>query len=468
MILNTDKYATYFPDAHRPAIEHYANTHPFYSASSNFGITLNDDAIQEYKEDIYRFARAAGIGKQTARIEVMRAVAAWERHVGLGNGLLLFEDEESDFEVQRKPRLRDAISYYPATTVVQSVEVPVMGESRKNRKRKRAEAEMEVVVAKGPMPWTQLGPEDREKKKQRRREKKLLQRERKSQKAEKAESKKQAREEKLQITTTSTQLESADVSMTDEPERTQPTFHKAPPVFTTTSEPKKKRRKPGPTTSSYFSKPETAGGAEKTIASVGSLNTTPGNGEGKSKRKKRKKNNNRLSETSLQTPAISNTIQPPAPVPSSSEEFVEQHDPSSDMEDGKSPGAFLEDLYAANNHSSPSKSGSSRPVDQGYSLAMDVDSESPNEQSSAHEQVPSSINSSHSQQHRKRRDRGRRNSQQPADITIHEDIPEALSELNDTNAKTPKLQRRDRGKKSKTEPIVRDVSTDQELKVHHS
>lgn len=267
------KYRTYFETTYRPTVEHYAKTHPFYTDYDLVGLTLTGDTMAEYKEDVYRFARASGMGKQSAKVEVMRAKAAWEKHTGLGDGLILDLEDESDFEATRVPRLRSAATYYPETPVVNAAvsEVVVASEvvadtAARSKKRKRNEIEpaTNTVLLAGKNKKTEEAKEQvRLEKRARQKEKKARQKKRKALRLENKNSKKEQKlvdigAKKAHI---SEQVSNSDLTE-DEPARTQPTFHEVPipaasftPAAVTPATKKQRRSKHSPTTSAYFPKP---------------------------------------------------------------------------------------------------------------------------------------------------------------------------------------------------------------------
>lgn len=91
--------------APRSTVEEFAQTHPCWGG----GKLLSPDEsrswveieMREFKQDIYKYARAVGMGRNQAKVEIMRAVAAWRKENGLGGGEVLDEwNEESEVETE--------------------------------------------------------------------------------------------------------------------------------------------------------------------------------------------------------------------------------------------------------------------------------------------------------------------------------------------------------------------------------
>ena len=81
--------------APRSAVEVFAHTHPYWSSHKLPSVV--DDEMAEFKRDVYEFAQAAGMGKNQAKVEVMRAVAALKKESRLGRGELLVESDEESY-----------------------------------------------------------------------------------------------------------------------------------------------------------------------------------------------------------------------------------------------------------------------------------------------------------------------------------------------------------------------------------
>jgi hypothetical protein len=485
--VNTLKYGTYFSSKSRATVEHYARSHPFFTDANIIGLTLNGDEMEEYEKDIYKFARAAGMGKQTARVEVMRAVAAWERHTGLGKGLVLDAGEESDFEVERGPKLRNAEDYYPKPVAVQTLHISTVGVAGAEKKRKHSE--METGSGKKAMARVHNEPEDRDSKRLKRKEKKLKRKEKKARQTEKRGRNKQPkaalRKDSIVLGT-----ESIDPLMEEEPERTQPTCHQVLPVYTTTSAPNKQRSKPGPKTSSYFPKVASSATVDRKSSNNNDSQAASDAPGEKSKRKKRKRNQNRGSGTSAQAPAASQAMPPPSqiqgahPIPSGPNEepaelqaekqlrtqafldTVHSADaPFYEMDNADATDLDSADIPKINMTSAPNLSKQAR---RRNGIREEAEPHSYEKKTAEMEENQSTINSS---QQLKRRDRGRRNSKisrNSSDIATHVDTPGPLAELYDTNSQDAKLQRRDSERHARILELEQNISGDEGLKVYHS
>jgi hypothetical protein len=88
----------YLAPAMRATVEEFARTHPFWHGSDLLDLGKSRDPIDvklgQFKRDVYEYARAAGMGKNQARVEVMRAVAAWRLESELVDGEVLEEWDE--------------------------------------------------------------------------------------------------------------------------------------------------------------------------------------------------------------------------------------------------------------------------------------------------------------------------------------------------------------------------------------
>jgi hypothetical protein len=121
----------------RSAVEEYARTHSFRVRGKLQGSDDVEDRegteMDEFKKDVYKFARATGMGRNQARFEVTRALAAWRRERRLRGGeLLSASDEEScpEVEICARPILTGT----PLAPVVDSE----ANKSRNSKKRKRS------------------------------------------------------------------------------------------------------------------------------------------------------------------------------------------------------------------------------------------------------------------------------------------------------------------------------------------
>ena len=78
----------YVVPAPRSTVEKFAHAHPFWSQGQRLDIGKSIDSSQaemlRFNRDVYDYARAAGMGQHQAKVEVMRATAAWRKERGFG------------------------------------------------------------------------------------------------------------------------------------------------------------------------------------------------------------------------------------------------------------------------------------------------------------------------------------------------------------------------------------------------
>lgn len=127
--------------ATRSTVEEFAHTHPVWHygtlLGSGNGSDWIDEKMSQFKSDVYKYARAAGMGKNQAKVEVMRAVAAWRKENGVG-GAEVLEEWESDIEME-------IYASSPALSAKAPVPFANSGamETKKSKKRKRKNVEGE-------------------------------------------------------------------------------------------------------------------------------------------------------------------------------------------------------------------------------------------------------------------------------------------------------------------------------------
>jgi hypothetical protein len=111
------------------------------------------NTLANFEQDVYKFAREVGMGPHVARVEVMKARAAYKRKLGLGDGKLLDIDDEhhelsspSPEVVRKAPVLLSAVDYYENQNLITSpkrgakrklVDMPEAGRDDVYAKRKR-------------------------------------------------------------------------------------------------------------------------------------------------------------------------------------------------------------------------------------------------------------------------------------------------------------------------------------------
>lgn len=296
------KFRRYFLHSERRAVEAYAKEHPFYTQS---GTVRCESAIEEYENDIYIFARAAGMGKQAARVEVKRAKATWEKSAGVADGLQWDLESDSELEIFKAPRLKNAVGHYPetvdvhmqnATDVANAAPMMNVAPGSAGMKRKRGElrdrkTEKEQVIEQ--MKFVKR-PKEKEKKakKKEQKDKKL------AKQAEKKNNLARGSNLPSSLGNLDGKGEGGNVNNgTADDDVIAPTFHQV--HSTLYGEATKLRPKSAPTTSAYFAKaaiPNAEGKMSTIISNSVERPKTPADGASKRKRK-RKRNNNRLSDS---------------------------------------------------------------------------------------------------------------------------------------------------------------------------
>jgi hypothetical protein len=127
----------YVTPALRSTVEEFTHTHPFWSQGKKIRRDWSEDEIAEFKQDVYAHARATGLGQHQAKVEVMRAVAAWRKENGIGGGLVLDECEggsEAESEIYASSPL---LVGKPTAPLDNSGAIPP--ENSKKRKRESLE-----------------------------------------------------------------------------------------------------------------------------------------------------------------------------------------------------------------------------------------------------------------------------------------------------------------------------------------
>ncbi|PVH85724.1 hypothetical protein DL98DRAFT_583316 [Cadophora sp. DSE1049] len=62
----------------KTSVQDFAVEHPFWTQS-----TLDEEEALEFENDVFEFAKAAGLGVNLAKVEVMRALGAWKKSKGI-------------------------------------------------------------------------------------------------------------------------------------------------------------------------------------------------------------------------------------------------------------------------------------------------------------------------------------------------------------------------------------------------
>jgi hypothetical protein len=139
---------TYFENAekmHSNVVE-FARTHPFWENK-----VAEELEMQEYMRDVYDYAKAAGMGKNRARVEVMRMNAAWRRDKCVDYSDRWDEDELEDVselgmreqivhEKEVKGLIQQTLKKLAVVEdgEVKAVQVLDLKDGKKSKKRKRA------------------------------------------------------------------------------------------------------------------------------------------------------------------------------------------------------------------------------------------------------------------------------------------------------------------------------------------
>lgn len=254
-------FSMLFSSPQRASVEAYAKEHPIYARAHDTTAGMDEDAIEEYKRDIYIFARATGLGKHAARVEIMRATAAWEKRAGLGEGLQWGIDDDSELERFKVPRLKTAARYHqdiPASQVLQISNATASG-SETMRETVPLDNSREDRKRKGMEDISKAAKIQKTKKKAKQKVKKASKLEKRRERAKQTGKTSQEPAIKTDFKiglSHSSEMDAKDNSTRDEDGVT-PTFDRV----STVSELKaiKSQPTPGPTTSAYFAKSTVAG-----------------------------------------------------------------------------------------------------------------------------------------------------------------------------------------------------------------
>ena len=131
----------YVAPASRSTVEEFTHTHPFWSRGQHLDMGKSIDSSEvemlEFKQDVYDYARAAGMGQHQAKVEVMRAAAAWRKERGFVGGEVLHEWEK---ESKVEPEI-----YARSTLLVARPTMPLVSsgatKTEPSKKRKRGSLE---------------------------------------------------------------------------------------------------------------------------------------------------------------------------------------------------------------------------------------------------------------------------------------------------------------------------------------
>lgn len=233
---STENVEFYVAPAPRSTVEVYVRTHPFWSRGQHLdmckSVEFSKVELEEFKRDVYNYSLAAGLGKNQAKVEVMRATAAWRKERGFGVGEVLDEwEEDSEGELEIS-----ALVALPALPLTSSRATT----PETSRKRKRSTLE-EPASQNFSSQVVEMDSTDAK------RLRKLAKKERK--KAER-DMKKQLKKHNRSIEASErADDQSSVVSVLPKSDMTEPAVSTEPLK-------KKKKSKLGPTTSAYFAKPQ--------------------------------------------------------------------------------------------------------------------------------------------------------------------------------------------------------------------
>jgi hypothetical protein len=507
------------PDVDKP-IRDFARSHPFFSQTK---AELDTDGLVQFQQDVYAFSRAAGMGKQKARVDAMMAVAAWKSAMGLAGGMQLDElqtGSESELEVryQQVPKLMAAEDYYwgegkgkkkkkknknkknktgaeqASTQNEAAAEVEAIPSTGEKRKRDTLEdTTTPQVEADGSKPATKKAKRDAKKARER---------------ARKLEEAKQANGNANTNATTPMSVDGGTPETSKAPDSTATLEHTvSPPQQSQRVEPKRKRSKPGPTTSAYFTKPGDPPIKQEHSETVEDASTDGHQSSGLGKRARRRKLKKAALKGVESEKADSNvnasqpdqpTVNPPEPVEGMAMDIEtdnkrpeSQHTAIEEAKKAVTVGdAEIEDeaTTSAKKHKRKRKRNHNKlPEDQVVSSEVD-----PSEKSKSHgQQKRDSHKSPPTSQEKRPRSQSsvsnatngpsseRRNglNSNPKDKASQNEVEttglvpaEPLTELNNTNGNSQKLKRRARGRK-RTSTTEQDAAESQEQaqqpKAHH-
>jgi len=462
------KMEEYSPAETRGQVESFVVEHPFFNKGLDIEVGgKRERELEEFKGNVYRFARAAGMGRNAAKVEVMKATAAWEKKMGLGDGLV-WHDEESEFE--KVPVLKKAVDYYPKVPAgqVTSEENPTaLVISKKESKKRKCESMGEAVSGE-----LEVEDKTREAKRQRRAEKKarnkaLLKQRKMEKRANNAAPSSQ----------TAMEAESTDGPRNNASIAAPPT---APPIAQVAQDSeqkqKKKKSKPGPTISPHFITAQSLSVEEEKLRKV--AETSDSNKLHKRALKKLRKKERKAREKEEALAASANTHPQRNFLVSAPEEPMDLDVPGASMEpipqriepdpveaalqeyEVRSPGEEKKKRKKKRNHNKipkeqPDASTSQLPVpaaqDAKQEDTFQLPGESPQLRAEKRSRVEAYVE----------------NLPHASLLTLGNAVP--LTELNDTNSQK-KAARRDRGGKraTKTVEVGMDALLEQEAKVSHS
>ena len=280
----------------------FARSHPFWE--NQLGGELE---MQEYTQDVYDYSRATGMGKNQAKVEVMRAKAAWRKEKGVDDGNMLEEtDEEVDLGIRRanihEKEAKDLLQQTPKKftdvedEMMKEVSVVDLNEGQESKKRKWAASNLPGLAEARRAVEAVVDFDDMRLAKRRRKE---LKKERR---------KKQKAERKMSGVTGQTVV--PHTGSTGPANQTQ--SYQAEQLASNTGDPvpqlskskwkrMKKKAKQGPITSAYFSKNETlasSGDSTGVLATIAHAIDEPKDFlEGPSTKKRKHKNTEAILKT---------------------------------------------------------------------------------------------------------------------------------------------------------------------------
>lgn len=148
----------------KTSVQDFAVEHPFWAKS-----TLDEEEVLEFENDVFEFAKAAGLGDNLAKLEVMRAMGAWKASKGLpiaqaGHIEQIFDKVLGTIEVvkeaigsgQKKRKREEKVAVAPTPVLLQTIESSKDVEAKEPKAKRQRRREKKRKLDEDTVPAAQI------------------------------------------------------------------------------------------------------------------------------------------------------------------------------------------------------------------------------------------------------------------------------------------------------------------------
>ena len=148
----------------KTSVQDFAIEHPFWTKS-----TLDEEEVLEFENDVFEFAKAAGLGVNLAKVEVMRAMGAWKASKGIpivqaGHVEQIFDKVLETIEVvkeaigsgQNKRKREEKVEVIPAPVLLQTIEGSKEVEVKEPKAKRQRRREKKRKLDEDTVPLAQI------------------------------------------------------------------------------------------------------------------------------------------------------------------------------------------------------------------------------------------------------------------------------------------------------------------------